>query len=228
MDKVKIQIGLKNPKYKTAAVLFFLGIVLIFIQTQSPNRYLDFDQPAEISNKQLILHAREYNVLAAFLMGTRFHNGQEGLDIDIQEAVHWYTQAANQGHIESQLRLGNLYYTGEGVEKNLDEAFLWFTEASGLDNEAATLSLAKMYANGESVDKNYMTAAELYIKASNTGNIDVQRDLALLYIQASESGNAVAKVSLTSLYNQASAEGNESATRARSLLYFDWKPTAKW
>ncbi len=63
--------------------------------------------------------------------------------------------AAKQGNVDSQFKLGAMYYRGEGVPQNYDTALKWCTLAAEQGNVLAQFFLGGIY-----YDKNY----ELVIK----------------------------------------------------------------
>ena len=54
-------------------------------------------------------------------------------------------QAAKQGDMEAQYRLGNRYYIGLGVEQNFIEAEHWLKEAAQNGHTGARLYLGILY-----------------------------------------------------------------------------------
>jgi len=40
--------------------------------------------------------------------------------------VCWYQKAAEQGDMEAQLKLGDMYLTGQGVKQDYQQAAFWF------------------------------------------------------------------------------------------------------
>lgn len=51
------------------------------------------------------------------------------------QAVHWYTQAALQGHVGAQHNLGVIYMKGQGVEKDFEQAYTWALLAASNGND---------------------------------------------------------------------------------------------
>ena len=45
---------------------------------------------------------------------------------DFQEAANWYEKSADQGYVDAQYNLANLYLRGNGVTQNDYLAFSWF------------------------------------------------------------------------------------------------------
>lgn len=47
-----------------------------------------------------------------------------------EQAVLWYQKAAEQGHVDSQYRLGLEYYSGDVVSQDEDRAVTFFWKAA--------------------------------------------------------------------------------------------------
>lgn len=65
------------------------------------------------------------------------------------EARKWYQQAANQGHVDSMCRLGELYYHGkQEVVQNRTQAVRWFRKAAEHGNASGQPWLGRCYYEG--------------------------------------------------------------------------------
>ena len=53
-----------------------------------------------------------------------------GVEQDLNEAIRLYRSSADQGNVNSQIRLGFLYQHGNGVEKNEEKAFKLYYSAA--------------------------------------------------------------------------------------------------
>ena len=60
------------------------------------------------------------------------------------KAVKWYRRAAEQGNVDAQLNLGDIYARGDGVPGNLAEAVKWFRLAAEQGHADAQFSLDVM------------------------------------------------------------------------------------
>ena len=67
---------------------------------------------------------------AQYELGMKYYNG-DGVPQDYQQAVEWFTKAAEQGEARAQFMLGVLYDTGEGVPKDLVQSYKWLNLAAG-------------------------------------------------------------------------------------------------
>jgi TPR repeat protein len=61
------------------------------------------------------------------------------------EVVAWYRKAAEQGHLESQVMLGEIYGRGLGVREDPAEALKWFRRAADQGDPGSLSTLAWHY-----------------------------------------------------------------------------------
>ena len=78
--------------------------------------------------------------LAAYNLGVMFTVGY-GTDPNDEEAVKWFTKAANAGLERAQYNLGVRFFLGDGVEKDYEKAYKWFYAADNIGYEPATSAL---------------------------------------------------------------------------------------
>lgn len=62
-------------------------------------------------------------------------NAEEQENFD--EAVKWYTKAADMGHAYAMSKLGGIYYSGKSGKKDVTKAFALYQKAADLGNAAA-------------------------------------------------------------------------------------------
>jgi TPR repeat protein len=91
---------------------------------------------------------REFNIND----GVMYDNAR-GVAQNYQEAVKWYTLAAEQGLAGAQYNLGRIYANGTGVVQNFQEAVKWYRLAAEQANTTAQVNLGEMYENGRGVDQ---------------------------------------------------------------------------
>jgi TPR repeat protein len=104
---------------------------------------------------------------------------------DDKEVVKWSIKAAEQGHIQAQLDLIDMYRDGIYVSKNSKEEAKWLFKAASKGNERALsllhiaadkavheaqYNLGIMYANGEAVLKDLRKAKDLLGKAHGSND----------------------------------------------------------
>merc|ERR1719427_447420 len=83
--------------------------------------------------------------------------------------MKYFSQAAEQGWVEGQLQLGNMYYNGIGVKKDYRQAVKYFTCASQSGHVMAFYNLASMHATGAGGMRSCNTAAELFKNVAERG-----------------------------------------------------------
>jgi hypothetical protein len=155
--------------------------------------------------------------LACFIATGFQYASSSSLD-DMSSNVFFFQQKlANNGNVQSQYKLGEMYEAGGGVEKNLDQAKSWYQQAasggytpaknrltyleikaSGYSpekyadwvatvvaeaeqrNTTSMLLLAQMHREGVGVKKDLVAARDLLDVLSITGNLGVDREIALV------------------------------------------------
>jgi TPR repeat protein len=144
------------------------------------------------------------------MVGRFFDPNEMPVKQDMVEAARWYTKAAEQGYIKSQLQLGLRYENGDGVAENPAEATRWLTKVAEQGDEStqseakfhlkriekvvkhlalaqqgdadAQFSLGKRYGIGSGVGENpAKEAIKWYTKAAEQGNVDAQYELGEMY-----------------------------------------------
>jgi len=75
--------------------------------------------------------AKKGNSIAALRLGQLYSSGNWGINQDLNQAIEWFTHAAELGDRYSQLQLGNAYEFGRmGVERNIKTAIKFYRMAT--------------------------------------------------------------------------------------------------
>ncbi|OXL23345.1 tetratricopeptide repeat protein [Psychrobacter sp. DAB_AL32B] len=117
---------------------------------------------SELSNR-----AAQGNDHAQFYLAKRLQKG-EGIAQNTQQAVQWYTKAAQQGVAPAQLNLAIMYLRGEGVQPNLQQARGWLEKAAMRGDNRASYTLALL----DEKQKNLVDAYKWYDLAARDGMLD--------------------------------------------------------
>jgi TPR repeat protein len=96
--------------------------------------------------------------------------GAGGAEADRVEAIELWRDAADRGHISSQIDYANLLMDGEFVEQNLSGAVHYFGLAAQQGSADGKVFLGQMYASGFGVPENKVEAARLYKEAADSGD----------------------------------------------------------
>ncbi len=100
---------------------------------------------------------------------------------DYQQALIFFTVAAELGHAEAQNFVGFYYLNGYGVEKDYAKAVEWFYKAAAQDNVYATYNLGWCHENGQGVEQNDQQAFSYYLRAAEMGYLESQYKAGLFY-----------------------------------------------
>jgi len=140
---------------------------------------------------------------------------------DYQEAVKWFTQAAEQGNAGAQFALAVMYRLGEGITQDYEEAAKWLAKAAEQGIALAQFLLGGSYKNGQGVPQDYEEAAKWYTRAAEQGNANAQ----LLLGGSYEKGQGVPQdyKEAVKWYTEAAEQGNASAQYALGLMYWTGK-----
>lgn len=95
------------------------------------------DDEDEWEFEDQLTSARQGDMEAQFQVAESYYYGN-GVDENEAESAKWYKKAALQGHVESMMKLGQLYYIGgDGVPENDAEAKRWYKMAADAGNREA-------------------------------------------------------------------------------------------
>jgi hypothetical protein len=113
--------------------------------------------------------AERGDVAAMRNIGHLYRWGQ-GVEKDINQAIHWYRMAAEKGFSRAQANLAAIYLQGdEGIPVNYEEAHKWFAAAAVQNLAVAQYNLGLMYELGLGVEKNDARALGWYNLAAKAG-----------------------------------------------------------
>jgi TPR repeat protein len=80
-------------------------------------------------------------------VGCFYYNGK-GVEINYEEAVFWFEQAASSNFSEALYNLGVCYFTGNGKSKDMNKAFWLWNDAAKQGHENAYKNLLKCHNQG--------------------------------------------------------------------------------
>lgn len=111
----------------------------VLASSKAPNSEVTSSvEPASID--QLRHLADGGDAAAQNALGLRYATG-DGVLLNEQEAVRWFTKAAEQGNVPAQSKLGSIYYSGRGVAQDSNRAYFWMVVARiGGDEASKTLA----------------------------------------------------------------------------------------
>jgi len=117
------------------------------------------EQAEDIS--ELIAKAEQGVAIAQFNLGIRYHNGRS-VTKDDDQAIQWFTKAANQGCVEAQYNLGYIYRE----DQNYQRAIYWYNKAAEQNLADALCDIGVMHIYGYGVKQDYQRAIDWFRKAA--------------------------------------------------------------
>lgn len=102
---------------------------------------------------------------------------------DLMQARALWQALAEQGHADSQYRLGELYHDGLGVDADIGAAINWYTLAAEQGHVDAQNNLGIIYDDGDTIEPDYRTAIQWYTLAAEQGDPGAQFNLGAIYLQ---------------------------------------------
>lgn len=160
--------------------------VLVEVNSASPLQ-LYLDGKSNLRNQQfdeglaLLRQAGELGETRAMVeLGELLMEGGGGHTRDEEEALQWFTRAADAGVVKGMLYVGEFYELGMGAPENDELAVYWYRRAADRGSPDATYNLGKMYEGGLGVLRDPGKARELYQRAAQMGNADAKTRLVRL------------------------------------------------
>lgn len=165
--------GRKSRALLAAAQVAILGGALLF----APAAKADFTQGVRAyeagdykgAYEAWLPLANRGDVAAMRNIGHLYRWGQ-GVEKNVDQAIHWYRMAAEKGFSRAQANLAAIYLQGdEGTPVNYEEAHKWFAAAAVQNLAVAQYNLGLMYELGLGVEKNEARALGWYNLAAKAG-----------------------------------------------------------
>ena len=163
------------------------------------------------------------NISAQIMLGALYNKGG-AIPRNDKMAATWFEKAANQGNVEAQFQLGNLYENSQ-LPKDYKAAANWYLKAAQQDSAKAQARLGVFYAQGLGVTKNPNEAILWSGKAALQGNADAQYWFGLNYLQGKRAPKD-AQIAMGWL-SKAAAQGHADALLLMARAYQRGEGTPK-
>ena len=151
---------------------------------------------------------------------------QKGLEAaktgDYATALREWTPLAEQGDVEAQYNLGQMYAEGQGVPQDYKAAVNWYTLAAEQGAAKAQFNLGFMYRKGQGVPQDYKAAVQWYRLAAEQGFAEAQTNLGTRY--ALGQGVPQNYVRAHMWFNLSSANGAELGSENRDITAGEMTP----
>jgi len=142
------------------------------------------DEHTSMSVRRLMKEAHSGDLEAQFSLGYCYDLGK-GVEAHTNDAIYWYTIAANRGHAIAQNNLGVLYSTGHGgrTQKDQAEALHWYKKAGKKGNPNAQFHCGLAHMNGEGLeDRDDGMAFQWFKKAAKQGHVLAMSNVGAMYM----------------------------------------------
>ncbi|WP_343618669.1 tetratricopeptide repeat protein [Ralstonia sp.] len=116
---------------------------------------------------------------AQFAVAEALRQGM-GVDKNLSQALRWYREAAEQGHVLAQNNLGSMLLNGMGTDKNPAEATIWYRKAAEQGEAVAQFNLALRHLHGTGAPQSDTEAADWLKKAAEQGYAEAVGQLGTL------------------------------------------------
>lgn len=146
--EVKKEESYMRKKWLMPIFILAIGVLVFYISSDVEKDY------ENLSIEELHILANNHDAEAQNLLGGYYQYGVK-VDVDLEEAIEWYLQSAENGNTVAMVNLGYLYGNGIGTEEDLSKAFEWNLKAAELGNASGMFNVGKKYelGIGVAVDK---------------------------------------------------------------------------
>ena len=114
----------------------------------------------------LLARANSGDAGAQYELGNNYLNGT-GVEQNYDEALAWYTKAAELGNTDAQYDLGEMYHNGTGTDKDDSKAAKYYRQAADNGHASAQCRYGVMLQSGEGEEKDEEEAVEWFRKAAD-------------------------------------------------------------
>jgi TPR repeat protein len=142
-------------------------------------------RPLPENIRRLLIEANMNWTESQFTLGYCYDTGSGGVEPNSQEAIHWYQEAAQAGHVTAQNNLGVLLATGHRnrIRPNHAEAFKWYEKAAKNGHPNAEFHLGLAFLKGDGVEKKNEAEAFIWFKnAAKQGHVLAQANVGAMYM----------------------------------------------
>ncbi|MDR0823371.1 MAG: sel1 repeat family protein [Endomicrobium sp.] len=116
-------------------------------------------------------------------LGAMYHNGNDEVEQNDEEAFKWLKKSAEQGNALAQAHLARTYLYGYGTKQNFQEALKWSKKSAEQDNCEGQCVLGLIYCCDSGVKQDFIEAIKWFKEAAEQGNIVGQCNLGKMYYE---------------------------------------------
>jgi hypothetical protein len=135
---------------------------------------------------------------------------------DYVKAFRLFKSLAEQGNVDAQFNVGEMYDNGKGVPEDNAKAVYWYRKSAEQGDKWAQFNLGIKYDKGEGVPENDAKAVHWYRKAAEQGLARARLRLSLMY--ATGDGVPEDYVQAYAWSSIAAVQGEELAKKSQGLI----------
>lgn len=171
----KIEQGLEIDEHAPTAISFILteegfGLLPAGIRLALNTGYPPKDSLITAECLDILHHyAEQGNGAAQNKLGALYNDGK-GVTKSYEEALKWYSKAADNGDLKACNNIGVMHFAGTGVPKDINKALSWFSKAASLGSTGAMDNIGEIHGQGIGVPKNLNEAFKWFLKAAELGH----------------------------------------------------------
>jgi len=135
---------------------------------------------------------------------------------DYATALIKLRSAAQQGNVDAQYFVADIYYFGRGVAQDYKEAVRWYQLAAKQGDSQSQSMLGFMYLRGHGVEQDYKDAVRWFRLAAQQGNLEAQYNLGRMYWIGR--GIAEDRVKAYMWCNIAAIAGDKESVKIRDVI----------
>ncbi len=161
--------------------------------------------------------------LAPAAFADTFEDGMAAFEArEYQKALNLWQNLAEQGDVNSQVNIGEMYARGLGVTRNATKALEWFKKAAAQGSATAEFNLGEMYGYGHGIPVDHKRSIEWYRKAAQQGHTSARYKLGAKYFKGE--GVAMDYLMAYAWMDMAAKQGSGLAANYRDLIASILKP----
>ena len=144
---------------------------------------------------------------------------EEGLAVsqDLQQALHYYELAGQNGIADGYIEIGRMYEDGL-LKQSYAQALMYYQKALDMDSPRASYFLGNMYKAGKGVEQDFQKAIAFFKQGANRNHPSSLYNLAVLYdFEAGEKWQDKDKAIL--YYQKAVDQGHPGAMNNLGVCY---------
>lgn len=131
---------------------------------------------------------------AQYTLGVLYSEGRGVIPRDTLEGARLLRQAADNGSVPAQARLGEMLLDGRGIARDALQGGRFIQMAAEASDAAAMTRLAEMYVEGRLVERNVVRAGELLNRAAASNHPAAIYRLGMMYAREGLMGNDPARM----------------------------------